>query len=67
MKIILQRAVNTFVVLTVIFAVSLSYSVPHDRFGSLFGVLGFGLAIVLMVNYIIFGVLTLWHKFEKSE
>lgn len=59
---------NTLTLITVALAIFLTTEAnSHKAMEVLAMVLGFGFIVVLIANYVFFGVFTLWHKIEKDE
>ena len=68
MRKIFQRALNILTLTTIVLAIYSATEAYSHKATSVFAmVLGFGFLIVLIVNYIFFGVFTLWHKIVKDE
>lgn len=68
MKKIFQRALNTLTLLTIALAIFLTTEANSHKVLEVFAmVLGFGFIVVLIANYVFFGVIALWHKIDKDE
>jgi hypothetical protein len=64
MKKVFQRLLNLITVLAVVAAV-ISFFGKEGLLALLW--LGFGFFVVLTSNYVFFGKITLWNRFEKDE
>lgn len=64
MKKIFQRFINLISIFSVVIALML---MENKGFKDGMTALLVGLVIVLMINYVCLGVITVWHKFEKEE
>ncbi len=58
----LKRIMNVALVIVLAFSIPILFSSNADAITSFLIFLGFGLAPVAGLNYILFGKLTLWHK-----
>ncbi len=64
---ILQRTVNIIAVLFLAFSLYLPFDVVGDKLSAFLKVFGTGVVLVLVVNYILFGKLTIWNKVKQGE
>lgn len=66
MKQVFQRILNIVMLLTIVSGVSIPFGYGQTLADGI-GILFAGFICVLISNYVFFGKITLWNRFEKDE
>ena len=64
---ILQRSINVIAVLFLAFSLYVPFVAMDGKLVAFFKVFGTGVVLVLIVNYIFLGKLTLWNSIRRDE